>query len=93
MSPVVRTCSVTRYHRPRPVQIDHHHVWPIAEGGPNVAANRVDACPSCHTSIHALLREYDRLRYTPPWLTRRKYPRGVQRLAALGWDRIGRQAL
>lgn len=81
-------CSLTRYHRPRPVQIDQHHVWPLAHGGPDDPGNIVAACPSCHTSVHALLRLYARVGGKPAWRDRRRFPRGVQRVAALGWRRL-----
>lgn len=89
----VRKCSVTVYHRPKPVQIDHHHVWPLEFGGPSVAANIIDACPSCHTSIHSLLHEYEKAGGKPTTTVRRRYPFGVRRVAALGWSRIQRKAL
>lgn len=86
-------CGVTLYHRPRPAQIDVHHIWPLGVGGPNLPANRIAACGGCHEAIHKLLREYDRVQGLPAWSVRRRFPRGVQRVAALGWDRITRHAL
>ena len=85
---MTRACEATRYHRPRPGKPDRHHVEPAALGGPDTADNLVDVCQTCHASIHALLRLYMRRNGKPPWTTRRRFPRGVQRLAAAGWFRI-----
>lgn len=82
------TCQASVYHRPRPVQIDVHHILPKEFGGKTVPGNTVPICGACHEAVHALLREYERLNGLPTWIFRRRFPRGVQRLAARGWALI-----
>lgn len=65
---------------------------PLADGGPNIAANRVVVCPTGHANVHAFL---DLLRKGKPidWDVERRFTREERRLARLGWDRIQRQAM
>lgn len=50
-------CSVHRSHgSAKPLELDSHHVWPLAMGGPDVVANRVWLCPNGHRNVHHLLR-------------------------------------
>ena len=89
--PAATGCEVGKYHFPRPARYVHHHVWPVGDGGPNEAENRIESCDAHHYAIHELLDLY---RKGPvPWSVRRHYSRGVQKYAALGWDRIKRQAM
>lgn len=80
-------------------QPDRHHVYPLGEGGPNVAANRVTCTPNFHRACHELLGEYRRFGRKPPWEIRRTFPGarlgvpGVREIAALGWARMQRRAL
>lgn len=86
-------CQVHRTHYPRP-HVNHvHHVWPLGEGGPDVAANTVVACPTGHDNIHALIRLLKRYAGQVPAHLRAGYTREERRLAALGWSRIIRQAM
>lgn len=32
-----------------------HHVQPLGMGGPNLASNRVEVCPTGHANVHAVL--------------------------------------
>lgn len=81
------SCTVSGYHAPRPSRYVHHHVWPLGEGGPNVAANLVESCDNCHYAIHEAL---DLLK---AGLLAKGYPRGVAKWAAEGWRRIQAQSL
>ncbi len=66
-------------------------MWPLGDGGPNIAANRVVTCANGHNSIHSLIDLYRR----GPVLgeVTRRYTAEERRLAQLGWDRIQRQAM
>ncbi|MDD4352765.1 MAG: HNH endonuclease signature motif containing protein [Candidatus Gracilibacteria bacterium] len=37
--------------------VDLHHVMPIAAGGADMPMNLVALCGSCHTAIHAMMRD------------------------------------
>jgi hypothetical protein len=60
-------------------------VWPLGEGGPDVASNLRWLCPSQHSNVHRLWREYQRHRTTPPWEVRRLYNKHARDLVAEGW--------
>jgi hypothetical protein len=71
------------------VPIEVHHVFPLGDGGPNVAANKVPICSNAHSSAHDLL---DKMRKGPvPWPVRRRYGVRVRHIAATGWEAIQRQ--
>lgn len=86
-------CQVHRNHIPSSHVNEVHHVWPRGDGGPDVPANRVVICATGHNSVHHLLDAYRRANGDPGWAVRRQYHPGERALAALGWDRIQRQAL
>lgn len=48
-------CTVHRTHTPRPLRTVWHHVQPLAMGGPDVTANKVETCDTGHYNIHRLL--------------------------------------
>jgi hypothetical protein len=37
------------------VPLEWHHVWPLGDGGPNIAINKIRVCANAHYSIHAVL--------------------------------------
>jgi hypothetical protein len=51
-----RVCQVHGDHRPIPLELHRHHVWPQAMGGPDVEANKVTVCPTGHANIHVAMR-------------------------------------
>ena len=55
------TCACVAEHRPPPLELHRHHVWPLALGGPDVEDNLIDLCPTTHASVHVVLRNL--LRY------------------------------
>ncbi len=48
-------CRCQADHRPAPLELHRHHVWPLAMGGPERDENVVWICPTTHTNIHELL--------------------------------------
>jgi 5-methylcytosine-specific restriction endonuclease McrA len=80
------SCQVHAQHVPRS-HINHvHHVWPLADGGPNTEANRAVICPTGHYNVHSLIDVYRKRAPTPGELLR--YTRHEKALAWLGWQRI-----
>ncbi len=53
--PKATLCVVTNAHRPQPLRFIWHHVQPLEAGGPDIAANQVELCDSCHYTIHRLM--------------------------------------
>lgn len=49
-----RHCCVCR--RYRPLQLQVHHIIPIAEGGSDDLANLIPICISCHSDVHTATR-------------------------------------
>lgn len=86
-------CAV-HVHREMVPQEDHH-VWPLGDGGPNVAANKVRVCANAHYSIHAyldLLREFApgaaEDSTAVPYVLRRQFGARARGLALDGWRQI-----
>lgn len=80
-------CKVHRHREWVPTE--DHHIFPKGYGGPNVASNRVLICANAHGSVHylldAMLRTNDgRL----PWSYRRRFGKGVRRLAERGYAEV-----
>lgn len=51
-----RRCVCVTQHRPKPVILHSHHVWPLGEGGPDIQANLLWLCPTSHSAVHELWR-------------------------------------
>lgn len=96
MTSPVRTskpCTAHRHHTPRSHINEIHHVWPKGDNGPDIPSNRVVLCATGHNNVHSLLDEFRKAKGDPGWVVRRQYSPKERRLAALGWDRISRQAM
>lgn len=50
------TCRCLSDHRPEPMELTLHHVWPSGDGGPDVAENREPVCPTTHYNVHEMYR-------------------------------------
>lgn len=60
-------CRCIRNHDPFPLELNHHHVWPLYLGGPDTKDNMVWLCPTGHTNVHEMIRlmlKYGRLTFT-----------------------------
>lgn len=42
-------------HRPRPLRLVLHHVWPLGMGGPDTPDNWIVTCDTGHYNMHRLL--------------------------------------
>lgn len=49
-------CHCVSEHKPTPLELTAHHIWPMGMGGPDKPDNIVWVCPSTHYNIHELLR-------------------------------------
>lgn len=86
-------CTYHRQHLPEPRVNHRHHVWPLGDGGPDTAENKVVICPSGHYNIHHLIDEYRLHGGVLSYSVTRRYSRAERVLAKLGWDRICRGAM
>lgn len=86
-------CQIHRTHIPKSHINEVHHIWPLGDGGPDIPDNKIVACATGHNSIHDLLNKYRQACGQPAAETLRHYSREERRLAALGWQRIQRQAM
>ncbi len=55
-----QTCLCQADHRPTPLELEAHHIWPKGMGGPDMESNRVWVCPTTHTNTHEILRHFMR---------------------------------
>lgn len=78
------TCAAHTHDSWVPIEI--HHVWPLGDGGPNIATNRLPLCSNAHGSVHYCL-DMMRKGYVP-WKVRRHYGPGVRAVAERGWAEI-----
>lgn len=86
-------CEVHAGHTPRSHINEHHHVFPLGDGGPDIPANVIVTCATGHNSVHSLLDAYRKAGGDPGWDVRRRYTPRERELALLGWQRIQRQAM
>ncbi len=86
-------CLVHGQHIPASHANHRHHVWPLGDGGPDIAANVVVVCPTGHYNIHTLLDEYRIRDGQVSYTIARRFARGERDLALLGWERITRKAM
>lgn len=52
-----QVCRCRATHKPPPLELEEHHIWPLGMGGPDLPENRVWLCPTAHTNVHEILRE------------------------------------
>lgn len=88
-----RHCHCVAEHRPAPLELERHHVWPLAMGGPDTAANVQWLCPTAHTNAHELLRLMLRAgRAIRHWEFTQQYDQPVNRhahaVAAAGYQAV-----
>lgn len=80
-----KKCRCVGKHVPLPTLLHSHHIVPKYLGGSNDGFNLVWLCPTTHTNVHALIREYANHGGTPPGKIRKHYSEYVQQLAAQAW--------
>jgi hypothetical protein len=71
-----------------PNEAEGHHVWPLGYDGPDIAENMRWLCPTTHTKVHNLWREWVRAGGEPPWDIMRRYSGYVRGLVADGWSQV-----
>ncbi len=75
-----KVCKCVKRHSPSPVELHRHHVWPLSLGGPE-KGNEVWLCPTSHTDVHELIRNWQKYQGEPPWSVRRHYGKYIRGLA------------
>lgn len=80
-------CECVADHNPNPMELHKHHIWPLYLGGPDTEDNIVWLCPTSHTNVHELLREWVKRDAAPPWDVQKRYSAFVHNLAAEGYSR------
>ncbi len=83
-----RRCECVSTHNPTQLddEAEGHHVWPLGEDGPDVAANMRWLCPTTHTKVHNLWRAYVKAApVAPSWPILRRYSPFVREIVAEGW--------
>jgi hypothetical protein len=80
-----RKCVCVKNHNPEPRELHRHHVWPTGKGGPDISENLLWLCPTTHSNVHMLWREYEKCESTPPWETRRQFSNYCQQVVHSGW--------
>lgn len=83
-----QTCVCVADHRPSPQELHRHHVWPLAEGGPDTEDNLVWLCPTSHVNVHELLRPWQANEGEPPWEVRCRFGPYIRDLARRGYEAI-----
>lgn len=66
-------CNCVTKHVPKALELHKHHMWPIAEGGPDGSSGLVILCPTTHSNVHKLWRLYEEYDGRPPWDMLRNY--------------------
>lgn len=83
-----RFCAA--HHHREMVPIEKHHIFPLGDGGPDTAANKIQVCANAHSSIHYLIdlcRKYGDYKLVP-YEQRRTFGLKVRNLAFQGWLQI-----
>lgn len=83
-----RKCGCVKKHTPIPRELHRHHVWPEGAGGPNIRSNLRWLCPTTHSNVHKLWREYEKAKGTPNHIVLSQFGPYVQRLVADGWAQM-----
>jgi hypothetical protein len=89
----VQPCEIHNFHKPTPHLNEVHHVWPLADGGPDIADNKVVVCPTGRSNINDLLQQFKIMLGSVPHKILVKYTFEERRLAELGWKRLSRGEL
>lgn len=83
-----RKCVCVKNHVPEPRELHRHHVWPEGKGGPDIRGNLRWLCPTTHSNVHKLWREYEKAGGVPGRIILRMYNRYVQGIVADGWAQM-----
>lgn len=89
----VQPCELHHRHMPETHLNHRHHIWPLGEGGPDIQDNIVVVCPTGHTNMHCLLKEYKTHMGNVPYTVIRTYSVEERKYAELGWKRMNRGSM
>ena len=48
-------CRVHKAHKPEPLRVVRHQIWPIGMGGPDDDENKLDICDTGHYNVHVII--------------------------------------
>lgn len=82
-------CICVVNHNPNPMELNIHHVQPLANGGADDDTNRVWLCPTAHVNVHELMRHWFRLGGPPPAEIRMRFNSYIRELAREGYLPLG----
>jgi hypothetical protein len=51
----LRPCLVHKVHKPEPLRVIRHHIWPLGMDGPDEDDNKLDICDTGHYNVHVIL--------------------------------------
>lgn len=86
-------CQIHTQHKPRS-HVNHvHHIWPLGEGGPNIADNKIVVCPTGHYNIHTLIDLLLKKNGNVSWADLAPYTLNERSYAKLGYMRILRKSM
>jgi hypothetical protein len=80
-----RKCRCVKGHRPEPVILHSHHVWPLGENGPDVTTNLLWLCPTTHSAVHELWRLMVKHKGVVPALELRRFTDYTRSVVQDGW--------
>lgn len=89
----IQPCQFHNLHKPTNHLNHVHHVWPLAEGGPDIPDNKVVICPTGHANVHDLIDHYKMLMGHVSYDITRQFSREERALAELGWKRMLRKEM
>jgi hypothetical protein len=76
------------------VPLNDHHIWPLGDGGPDTADNKITVCCNAHYSIHAMIDYLTKCivkeHVDPQWSYLRRFSPAVRELAWEGFNAIMR---
>lgn len=80
-----KVCTCVADHNPEPQELHRHHIWPLAQGGPDTEENIAWLCPTSHVNVHELLRAWEEYNGEPPWDIKVHFNPKIRNLALLGY--------
>ncbi len=83
-------CDLHTRHIPESRINMRHHVWPLADGGPDIEDNIIAVCPTGHYNIHDLLEQYRMNMGRAHYAITRRFSLAERHYAKLGYDRLTR---
>ncbi len=78
-------CQCVKYHRPKPLHHERHHILPKRWGGDSSPDNLVWLCNNAHESVHIILDALMVSDGDVPWEFMRRFNPYIRKIAMKGW--------